>query len=81
MKKIVVIKEYKKVLIFSNYMELKGQNGDFIIGYEHIKELYILQDINIPIKYLLKIIKKFPIYFINSDGYILARLCEVKDEE
>ncbi len=76
MKQIVVIKDSKTLLhIDQEYMSIKKPScSDNVIAYRHIKRIYINKLIDISINECLKLAKYFDVYFINNNGYILAKM-------
>ncbi|MEA3227611.1 MAG: hypothetical protein U9P38_00910 [Campylobacterota bacterium] len=75
MKKTIIIKNSStKIDISSQYLVIKTVSQENIIGYRHIKELFINKLIDISMANCLKLAKKFDLYFINQHGKILAKV-------
>jgi len=75
MKKVLLLKD-KTIIIktHENYIEFTNDNKEFIAAYKYISEIYINKHINVSIDDVLKIAKKIPLFFVNHNGYIIAKV-------
>jgi len=75
MKKLLVLRKKKELEIHSTHLVIKDGKNSQIIGYEQIKEIYLSDEFELPIKELLKLSKYLPLYFIDFNGYIVGKIC------
>jgi len=75
MKKILIIKDASTVIhLFTEYLVVKTESQEDIIGYRYIKEIYINKLLDISLKEYLKLATKFDVYFINQHGQVLGKV-------
>jgi len=74
MKKLLVLREKKQLQIFSHYLVIKDENSEQIIGYEQIKEIYLSDEFELPVRELIKLASYLPLYFIDHNGYIVGSI-------
>lgn len=75
MKKVLLLKDKTiSIKTHENYIEFTNDNKEFIAAYRYISEIYINKQINVSIDEVLKIAKKVPLFFVNHNGYIIAKV-------
>ncbi|MDQ7060890.1 MAG: hypothetical protein Q9M43_07015 [Sulfurimonas sp.] len=75
MKQTIIIKDSKTMInICSDYLIVKSQSTETVIGYIHIKEIYLNKLIDISIAHAIKLSSYFDVYFIDRYGKILAKV-------
>jgi len=75
MKQTIIIKDSKTTInVFTDYLVVKSQTSETIIGYIHIKEIYLNKLIDISIANSIKLSSYFDVYFIDRYGKILAKV-------
>jgi len=77
MKRSVIVKESKvEVRVEQDFLSLDSFEGEQIIGFRHIKAVYLNKALSIDIGECYKIMQRVPLYIIDEHGYILARMVE-----
>lgn len=77
MRRSVIIKESSvRVTVGSDYLSLQSYEGDQVIGFRHIKAVYLNKALALDIGECYKIMQRVPLFLIDEHGYILARLQE-----
>lgn len=75
MKRSVIVKDPKAHVFFrGTAIEVKSMFGDTIIGFHHITQVYLHQNIDLPIKQAIQIARKVPLFFIDKRGKIIAKV-------
>ncbi len=75
MKKIILLQSPKStVKISKEYIEVFTPQNSFVIAKKFIKAFYISHLTILPVNICIALIKIAPVYFIDSNGYIKARL-------
>lgn len=75
MKKILIVKDSKsKIKIFDNYLIVSTLYESKVIGFKHIKEIYLNKLIKLTPAQCLKLAKSFNVNFINYHGQILGSI-------
>lgn len=75
MKTTLIIKDpSSKIKIYSDHMIVTSNTNSSVIGFRHIKELYINKTIVITPSEMLKMASFFELFFIDHHGYILATI-------
>jgi len=82
MKHYLIIKEPEaKIVVKSEYLKIIIKKDIKIISFLHIKSVFINTAIKTKLANIYKIAIKVPLYFIDSNGYIVSKLdTEVVDE-
>ena len=77
MKKPLVIRDKNvKLIAKEEYLAVVQNSEKRVISYKHLKEIYINLAVKVNINTCYKISKKLPLYFIDSNDYIVAKLCK-----
>lgn len=77
MKRSVIVKDSDvKLTVGSDYLSLESCEGDRVIGFRHIKAVYLNKALAVDIGECYKIMQKVPLFLIDEHGYILAVLKE-----
>lgn len=77
MKRSVIVKDAEvEVSVGSDYLSLKSFEEDRVIGFRHIKAIYLNKALALDIGECYKMMQKVPLFIIDEHGYILARLQE-----
>jgi hypothetical protein len=63
-----------KIFPHADYIDVTVQKNHSIYGYKNIARFYINKNISVPISYLIKLSRIKPLYFIDDNGYVVARL-------
>ncbi len=73
-----MVKDAKtKVVAHEEYLYIRGVDHQaMIVGYVHIKALYLNRGVGITILQCYKISKKVPLFLIDHNGYICSRLID-----
>jgi len=80
--KTIIIKDSKvEVRVEQEYLSLESFEGDQIIGFRHIKAVYLNKALALDIGECYKIMQRVPLFLIDEHGYILAELKAEKKEE
>lgn len=75
MKKVLLLKDKTiSIKTHENYIEFTNDNKEFIAAYRYISEIYINKQINVSVDEVLKIAKKVPLFFVDHNGYIIAKV-------
>jgi hypothetical protein len=81
-KQLLILKDsHTKITTHSTYMEIKSFKDSYIVSYMHLKAIYLNKSIDIDISTCYELSQKVPLFIIDQNGYILATLKEVDDEE
>lgn len=82
MKRSVIVKDSGvTVTVGSDYLLLKSLEADQVIGFRHIKAVYLNKALSLDIGECYKIMQKVPLFLIDEHGYILAQLHEETGHE
>lgn len=74
-KKELILKDKNiKLKVFTNYLEFTKNEISFIISYKFISHIYLINLAKVPLSDILKLAQKVPLYFIDSNGYILSKI-------
>lgn len=77
MKRSVIVKDAEvEVSVGSDYLFLQSFEEDRVIGFRHIKAIYLNKALALDIGECYKMMQKVPLFIIDEHGYILARLQE-----
>jgi len=81
--KNIIIKDSRvEVRVEQEYLSLESFEGDQIIGFRHIKAVYLNKALGLDIGECYKIMQRVPLFLIDEHGYILAELkAEQKEED
>ena len=80
MKRSVIVKDANvTIMVGSDYLSLKSLEEDQVIGFRHIKAVYLNKALSLDIGECYKIMQKVPLFLIDEHGYILAQLHEETD--
>jgi len=75
MKKVLLLKDKTiNIKTHEECIEFTNDNKEFIVAYKYISEIYINKKIDISIDNMLKIAKKVPLFFVDHNGYIIAKV-------
>ncbi len=75
MSRSLIVKDAKaKVRYLGTAIEVKSLYGDTVVGFRHIRYVYLHQDIDITIKTAIRIARKVPLFLIDKRGKIIARV-------
>lgn len=75
MKRSLIVKSSKVELrVEQEYLSLESFEGEQIVGFRHIKAVYLNKAIALDIGECYKIMQRVPLYIIDEHGYILAEL-------
>ncbi|MBE0490779.1 MAG: hypothetical protein IBX44_00845 [Sulfurospirillum sp.] len=75
MKKVLILKDKTiNIKTHEDYIEFTNDNKEFIAAYKYISEVYINKHITVSIEDVLKIAKKIPLFFVDHNGYIIAKV-------
>ncbi len=81
MKKIILLQNPKSTIkLSSEYIEVFTPQNSFVIAKKFIKAFYINRLTVLPVNTCIKLTQTAPVYFIDSNGYVKARL-KGEDEE
>jgi len=73
MKKTVLIKDASaKIRFYKSYMAVNSLEQNYVIGYRHIRELYLNKCILITPRECIMVSKQCKLYFVDQHGYIVA---------
>jgi len=82
MKRSIIVKDSDvEVRVEGDYLALDSFEGDQIIGFRHIKAVYLNKALGLDIGECYKIMQRVPLFLIDEHGYILAELKEEQKEE
>lgn len=82
MKNIIIKDSRVEVRVEQEYLSLESFEGDQIIGFRHIKAVYLNKALGLDIGECYKIMQRVPLFLIDEHGYILAELkAEQKEED
>ena len=82
MKNIIIKDSRVEVRVEQEYLSLESFEGDQIIGFRHIKAVYLNKALALDIGECYKIMQRVPLFLIDEHGYILAELkAEQKEED
>lgn len=82
MKRSIIIKDSKvEVRVEQEYLFLQSFEVDQVIGFRHIKAVYLNKALALDIGECYKIMQRVPLFLIDEHGYILARLQEESNDE
>jgi len=77
MRRSIIVKDSDvKVRVESDFLSLESLEGDQVIGFRHIKAVYLNKALALDIGECYKIMQRVPLYLIDEHGYILARMVE-----
>ncbi len=77
MRRSIIVKDSEvKVRVESDYLSLESFEGEQIVGFRHIKAVYLNKALSLDIGECYKIVQRVPLYIIDEHGYILARMLE-----
>jgi hypothetical protein len=77
MRKNIIVKDSDvKVRVEQEYLSLESAEGDQVVGFRHIKAVYLNKALALDIGECYKIMQRVPLYIIDEHGYILARMVE-----
>lgn len=75
MKNTLILKDPTiKLKIHTDYMIVTSLTNSYVIGFCHIKEMYINKTILITPSEMLRLASFFDLFFIDHHGYILATI-------
>jgi CRISPR/Cas system-associated endonuclease Cas1 len=75
MKKTLILKDKTiQIKIHDQYIEFVSENKEFISAYKYISEIYMSKFIDISLTDALCIAKHVPLFFIDHNGYIIAKV-------
>jgi hypothetical protein len=81
-KQLLILKDSQtKIKAYHDYIDIKTFKDSYVVSYMHLKAIYLNKAIDIDISTCYSISVKVPLYIIDQNGYILATLREVDDEE
>ncbi len=82
MKRSIIVKDSDvEVRVERDYLSLESFEGDQVIGFRHIKAVYLNKALALDIGECYKIMQRVPLFLIDEHGYILAELKEEQKEE
>ena len=77
MKRSVIVKDSNvKVTVEQEYLLLNSFEEEQVVGFRHIKAVYLNKALALDIGECYKIMQRVPLYIIDEHGYILARMVE-----
>lgn len=75
MKKRLILKDKTiQIKIHSQYIEFISQSKEFMAAYQYISEIYMSKHIEISLIDILSIAGHVPLFFIDHNGYIIAKV-------
>jgi len=81
MRRSIIVKDSDvTVKVESDYLSLESFEGDQIVGFRHIKAVYLNKALALDIGECYKIMQRVPLYIIDEHGYILARMVEEEND-
>ena len=73
MKRVLIIKDKQtNIKVHSDYIDFIDKG--FILSFKHIQEIYMYKNINLSLSDLVKVAKKAPLYLIDHQNNIIARI-------
>ena len=73
-KRNIIIKNPKaKIYPKRDYLVILDDE-DIVIGYRYIQDIYIHKDSFLPFKYLLRLLERFRVFYIDGFGNILGEV-------
>ncbi len=76
-RRVLILKDPDtKISVGKNHLNINKRGAYLIISFNNIKEIFLNKSIKICIEDCYKIFQKVPLYFIDSNGYILFSLKE-----
>lgn len=82
MKRSIIVKDSEvRIRVEQDYLSLESFEGDQVIGFRHIKAVYLNKALALDIGECYKIMQRVPLFIIDEHGYILARLVEEGADE
>ncbi len=63
-----------KIKPHKRHLEFFKDGKGYVTSYKHLEGVYIDQNLSLPLRYLVKLAKKVPVYLIDRYGYIKATL-------
>jgi len=77
MRRSVIVKDSNvKVTVEQEYLLLNSFEEEQVVGFRHIKAVYLNKALALDIGECYKIMQRVPLYIIDEHGYILARMVE-----
>jgi len=77
MRRSIIVKDSDvRVRVEQEYLSLESAEGDQVVGFRHIKAVYLNKALALDIGECYKIVQRVPLYIIDEHGYILARMVE-----
>lgn len=74
-KRALIVKDAKANIDFrGSHIEVQSMYEQQYIGLEQVHGVYLNQDINLKIKEAILLAKKVPVYFIDKNGTIIAKV-------
>ncbi|NWF67286.1 MAG: hypothetical protein HXX81_07465 [Campylobacterales bacterium] len=67
-----------KVVVDERYIDVCSENGEFLIGFVNIKELYINKEIDLNISDLFRLAKYVKVFLIDGNGNLIGRFKRFK---
>lgn len=77
MRRSVIVRDSNvKVTVEQEYLLLNSFEEEQVVGFRHIKAVYLNKSLALDIGECYKIMQRVPLYIIDEHGYILARMVE-----
>jgi len=77
MRRSVIVRDSNvKVTVEQEYLLLNSFEEEQVVGFRHIKAVYLNKALALDIGECYKIMQRVPLYIIDEHGYILARMVE-----
>jgi len=72
--KLILQDKTTRLKVHNKYLEIQKSGESKIIAFMHIEEIYLYQELKVPIKICIQLAKKVPLYIIDRYGYIVAKI-------
>lgn len=77
MRRSIIVRDSNvKVTVEQEYLLLNSFEEEQVVGFRHIKAVYLNKALALDIGECYKIMQRVPLYIIDEHGYILARMVE-----
>jgi hypothetical protein len=68
-----------RLTLHTDYLEISNPINRYAVAFRHIGAIYLNKAIRVEIGTCYAICRRVPLWIIDQDGYIIARVAEVKD--
>jgi len=81
-KRHLILRDPKtRLTIHTDYLEISNPANSYVVAFRHIGAVYLNKAIPLTIGACYAICRRVPLWLIDQNGYIVARVAEVSDAE